>query len=166
MKELVDELPLQQAARSKQLTSANLWSFAHTKRVTCVCSFSENSSIRRCQSREVAFHSKILHSTRRCRQSKENVMVPWERETGSKRRRATVSTRGPLDNVNNRNIQTFGAENDLRLDTWVNVLSVSQTIESCKLRSAGRERCLHCVTVSRSADTHTTSPCKAHARIS
>ena len=40
-------------------------------------------------------------------------MVPWEHETGSERRRAAASTRGPLDNVNNRNIQTFGAGNDL-----------------------------------------------------
>ena len=120
MTELVDEQPLQQgarskeqAAKSKELASVNLWFFAHTKRVTCVFSFAENSSIKRCQSREVAFHSEMLYSARRCRQSKENVMVSWEHETGSGRRRAAVSTRDPLDNVNNRNIKTFGAENDL-----------------------------------------------------
>ena len=40
-------------------------------------------------------------------------MVPKEHETGSGRRRVAVSTRDPLHNVNNRNIKTFGAENDL-----------------------------------------------------
>ena len=40
-------------------------------------------------------------------------MMPKEHENGSGRRQAAVSTRGPLDNVNNRNITTFGAGNDL-----------------------------------------------------
>ena len=173
MKELVDELPLQQAARSKQLTSANLWSFVHTKRVTCVCSFSENSSIRRCQSREVAFHSKILHSTRRCRQSKENVMVSWEHETGSERRRATVSARGPLDNVNNRNIQTFGAENDLpfgHLSQCVERLSNNRVMRLHHANYEVLERnnvfiALLFLAQLTPTPPHTTSPCKAHARI-
>ena len=63
-------------------------------------------------------------------------MVPWERETGSKRRRATVSTRGPLDNVNNRNIQTFGAENDLPFSQCVERLSNNRVM---RLRHANYE---------------------------
>ena len=100
----------EQAARKCQLVVLCKHKACHLRLFICRKLKHKTLSV---QSLCVAFYSERLHSTRRCRQSKENVMVPWEHENGSGRRRVAVSTRGPLDNVNNQNTKTFGAENDL-----------------------------------------------------
>ena len=66
-------------------------------------------------------------------------MMPKEHENGSGRRQVAVSTRGPLDNVNNQNIKTFGAGNDLpfaHLSQWVERLSNNRVM---RLRHANYE---------------------------
>ena len=97
-------------------------------------------------------------------------MVPWEHENGSGRRQAAVSTRGPLDNVNNRNITTFGAENDppfAHLSQCVERLSNNRVM---RLRHANYEVLeendvfIALLFLTQLTPT-TTSPCKAYARI-